>query len=1107
MQTTASENIKGRLQILQSKLSIPFSGQALGREHLGRTLHRVLQKKLALVVAGAGYGKTTLVAQAVRQMDLLCLWYSLDASDRDPAVFMGHLLAGIQRRRPDVGKDLWAGFSSPVVSRENLRKLLTALLIQIETHICDDMIVVLDDYHLVQECCEIAYTVEYLLSHMPSNMHMIIVSRADPRLRLSRYRAGLEVIELDEGDLSFGTDEIDTLYREILKIPVDRSDIEKLHEKTGGWAAALILFYNALNRCSSGERDEKLFSLGTSKKMIFDYLEENIFESQPRSVQHFMMRSALLKRLDPDLCNAVFRLDNAQTILEQLCRKHLLTFPSGDDENCFSYHHLLREFLKDRMVRQYGEKRILQCHHEIGKALEAAGDPHGALHHFMAGAHFSDVNRLINDLMLLDINQIPIPFLTRTLDRIPQHFMHQNPRLIYIRAKLRSVGGDVWGAIGDFKTALARFKADQDESGIAGCLKDLGFHYYITGDLGRAIREMVALWGSPHKDPFFASEVAGYIILFSAIAGDLKSADHYHSKALGSLAAAETLETAVERTWLDFCHSFRFHVAGRFRKADALNTAALDFFGSRNMEIFLPIANFQAALTAFYLPEPNRGYAYAQKGLAMAKRLGVFDNQYAWLLYGRALNALGLGEIDEARQDAEQALDLFKTFSNAWGEASIYELRAMLFIREGQWAKALDAAQTGLQIIDGLDLHATRGALALEKAEACTEMGQYEKACQVLENHQKAIQGSRFLGFRYYLLKARIEANRKNQAAALAHMDAALSNARENGYAGWLRLQHPWLVSLLVECHRQRLHADFIERLFAHSDRDANTALDLIARKSEHGLRRAAERLMSTLPHKVPAPLIIRCLGVFSVSIGDRPLLKKQWKSAKATLLFKYLAVKHSQGLIPKETLLELAWPEADTRRTSSRLHVALNFLRKLLEPDLRRGVASAYIIHQNRGYRLEIGREGRIDLSEFRHAVMLAQSAQNENEGLALARYLAAESIYTGDLLEEDPYEEGFTEERETVRETYLQVLSNIVRLYAAAGQWDASITYAEKYLTHDRFAEPVYRLLMQSYANTGSLSRVAQTFQKCRTQVSEGLGCPLSRQTVDLYRKLTAK
>lgn len=557
---------------------------------------------------------------------------------------------------------------------------------------------------------------------------------------------------------------------------------------------------------------------------------------------------------------------------------------------------------------------------------------------------------MLSGLVLLDFKDIPISFLKELFDRMPLAHIHENARLMYIRAKVMSVGGNIPQAIDEFKTALQQFRHDDDPVGVATCLKDIGFHYYLTGDLEGAAQQMKALWGFPHADPFFAIEVAGYLILFTAIMGDVDAADRYYHDAIDRFKRSKDMDIAFIRTWFGLCRGYRFHVAGDFHKADRLNTKALDLFSKMQLEIFLPITYFQTALTAFFLADPIRGYGHVQKGLDIAKKLGIFDNQYAWLLYAQALNEYGRGMEEQALGSAQESLDLFEAYANAWGQALAYECLGMIYGHLEKWDDAYDAFKRGMGAADGLNQRRTpgQGALALGLAEALMQKGQLAQARKILEDHHPDIRISKFHLFRYHLLNAGIDAAMKQMKEAMGHLDTALNISKNNGYRRWIAPQRPWLLPLLLECLHKKKHSDDIERLFMEADRKTQAALNHLKNKTSRHLRRAAERLLNNMPHNVAAPLNIRCMGNFWVSIGDHPIPKQQWRSAKATLIFKYMVVKHDQGMIPTEALLELAWPDEDTAITRPRLHVALNTLRKLLEPDLVRGLPSAYIIRQN---------------------------------------------------------------------------------------------------------------------------------------------------------------
>jgi len=1099
--------MKVQRPILHSKLTKPFTARTLRRSRLEEQLKAITYKKLALLIASAGYGKSTLVAQTLIDLDAHAIWYNLDQFDKDLVTFMTHLITAFQQHDPGFGTDLWPKMAVPLTSRESRCKLLMAFLLEVQKLPAEPMIIVLDDYHLIQSNLEIAESIEFLMAHMPKTLHFIIISRSEPALKLSRYRAMMALVELNEKALSFTIDEISDLFSDLFDIAIPPSVVDQLASKTGGWAAALMLCFNAL-KGGPHHKDafEELFETYQSKAAIFNYLEENLVEGQPDHIQQFMMHSSLLSYLEPDVCNRVCGVQNAHEILNNLSKNHLLTFPCNREENCYQYHLLLKNFLRDRLINQSGHEIVRECHGVIANIMENKHEIQWAVHHYLAGEHYHDVVRLITSLSPIDLKYLPVTFLKRTFDQIPCRLMAKSAQLLCLRAKMMSLSGEIKRAEGDFQTAIRLFHEDDDRSGTANCRKEMGFHYYLTGNLVKAIQEMKGVWNQPPNDPFILAEAAGLLILFYAIMGDLDAADAYYHASMQNFTGSDIADSAFVRAWFILFRAYRYHVEGRFQKANILNQEALNTFREMKLETFLPIMYFQTALTAYYHAEHINGHDYAQKGIRIAARQGLHGYQYAWLLYARGLNRFGLGMHDQAFVDTEESFDLFTAYRNTWGQALVQELKGMIYRHRGNWEKALTALQTGLAIINTSELKKApvSCALALGLAEVYLDSGQPDHARQALDGLPEDGLISRYDWFRYHLLRARLGNQTSDSAKATVHFEKAITIARDNGYENWLTPQHQWMTTLMVACHDQGKCSDTIRQLFIGADYEAITALHLLKSSHPGQLGRAAKQLLSTLPHNVPAPLDIRCLGRFSVCIGERLIPKQHWRNAKAALIFKYLTVNKARGWTPKETLLELAWPDEDPVVTTPRFHVALNSLRKLLEPDLKRGVPSAYILKQNDGYHLEIGQDGRIDFLEFIAVDNQAIAAEASTSDLALALSLKAISIYRGPLLEENPYGEWVTEARELLKMRYLEALARITRIYEKENAWHQSIQYCEMYLVHDPFSEAYYRKLMLLHFKAGNRPRMIQTFEKCRTKLNDILDCPVSNTTLELFEAL---
>ena len=1100
--------MKQRLSILQSKFWQPECAQTLHRGRLVERLGEISRKRLALVVAGAGCGKTTLVAQAVEALRIPVVWYSLDPMDRDFGIFLAYLTAGIQKHRPDFGQDLGRRVTAVPPDQRLQRTFLLEFLEACESRASDDLVIVLDDFHAVQQCQEVAETVQFLLARCPRSMHWIVVSRTDPPLKVSRYRTMADVIDIAEADLSFRRDEIERLYRDLLKVDIDAADVRRLYEKTGGWAVGLVLFFNALKTSAARQPMSALFEIGHTRRLVFQYLEENIFDGQPQATRQFMMHSSLLSRLDPDICDTAFHTTASRQILATLSAHHLLTFPDGDAGHTFRYHHLLQEFLQDKLTRTYGKSEVARLHRAIGNAMNMEGNVHGALQHYRMGRHYEEICRIFEKMVFSDFMECPFHFIIDTFEQIPSPILNQNPRMLYMAAKLSSLGGEIQQSLDGFRCALSQFEALGDAAGILTCQKEVAFYCYLTGDLPQAKRQMLRLWGRRHDDAFFPAEIAGYLILFCALLGQLEEADAYYRRA-GRISGLSQIERQLVRSYLDFCYAYRWHNSGSFEKADALNRQSMETFARLGMEPMLPLAHFQTALTLFFLRRPEEGGRHAQKGLALARQLGIFDAQYAWLIYADGLNRLGCGEFERAREAAEESLDIFDRQQHPWGQAAACELRGMIERGRNDRQAALRFFRKALKGLEGRDFPVAVGSIVLGLAETLIDENQGTPADALLERHAKEIGVSAFYRFRRHLLRARRLARLPDTTQAVAELRTALGLARQYRYDRWLLEDLPRIAPLLVACHAAGVMEAYVQKLLHQGGRTTREALWALKTGKGQKAGGPATRLLAAFAFTSgqTAPLDIRGLGAFTVAVGNIAIRDEQWKNVKARKIFQYLALKHNQGFVPKDVLLELIWPEEDATLTRKRFHVAMTFLRKLMEPRLKRGFPSAYILRRNDAYRLEIGNGGRIDFVDFKRSIETAQRLEKKDEDGALGQYLKAAELYRGPLFEETPYEEGFAEDREALQARYLHALEKILRGFEKQAAWDRCIEVAERYLAVDRYAERLYCDLMRYHFCRSEPARIAQVFERCKSRINDDLGFALKQSTVSLYRELQPK
>ena len=331
--------------MLLTKLHTPSTGKNyVHRPHLFDQLNEGLNRKLILVSAPAGFGKTSLISDWVNKNQISKAWISLDKGDNDPVEFVSYLIAGIQETLMDFGHAALGLFKSP--NKPTLESI-ASLLINDLTEIEKDILLVLDDFHLIQSS-EIMHFLSYFLEHIPENTHLVISTRSDPMLPLARLRSQNQLIELRSRELSFSAKDISILFNKKLKIKLSEEDIYSLETKTEGWIAGLQLAALSMQ----GNEDAAAFikAFAGNNRYIMDYLIEEVLSVQQVGIEDFLLKTSVLEQLSASLCNSVLERSDSQLIIEQLENSNMFMIPLDSERIWYRYHHLFADLLKQRLL-------------------------------------------------------------------------------------------------------------------------------------------------------------------------------------------------------------------------------------------------------------------------------------------------------------------------------------------------------------------------------------------------------------------------------------------------------------------------------------------------------------------------------------------------------------------------------------------------------------------------------------------------------------------------------------------------------------------------------------------------------------------------------------
>lgn len=394
--------------ILTTKLYLPAPRlDHIHRPRLIDQLNTGISRKLTLISAPAGFGKSTLLSAWVHQNDegriqkddvnsssfslhhFKVAWLSLDEGDNSLVRFLTYFVTTLQTIESDLGQGVMVALQSS--GTVDVEIVLTNLINEI-AEFPHDVVLVLDDYHVI-ESQPIDQAITFLLDHLPSQMHLVIASRIDPSLPISRLRARGQVAEIRADDLRFSPDEAAFFLNQMMDFDLSAQDVAALGERTEGWIAGLQLA--ALSMQGFGDKNEITEFVNRftgSDRFIQDYLADEVLQQCPKETRDFLLQTSIFNRINAALCDAVLEISDSQMILEGLEAANLFIVPLDNERRWYRYHHLFADLLRHHL-RQTFPDRITGLHHRASVWHESEGYIDDAIQHAQAA---DDTARVIN---------------------------------------------------------------------------------------------------------------------------------------------------------------------------------------------------------------------------------------------------------------------------------------------------------------------------------------------------------------------------------------------------------------------------------------------------------------------------------------------------------------------------------------------------------------------------------------------------------------------------------------------------------------------------------------------------------------------------------------
>ena len=1062
--------------LLRTKFLIPQPTiDHLPRPQLINWLENQLDKRLILISAPPGYGKTTLLADFLTATRLPSAWVQLDSADSDPSVFLAYLIEAV-RRMCSPGNEVIGQASQSLLESTNAnispQQVLTVLINELSDGLPEPWLLVLEDYHFIASAV-VHQLVDFLLDSGPAGLHIIISTRADPPLSLARLRARGLLAELRASELCFDEDEIASMLGHYVT-GLSKQSCSLLAEKTEGWAAALQIVCSSINGQDAPSADRFITGLTGSHRHIFEYLAEEVFRRQTPERQTFLLKSSILSQMDASVCNSLPGVTNAQAILDQLEGENLFLTCLDIQRHWYRYHHLFREFLFSKLGHEQPDELII-AEKAAGEHYEHLLEFEAALTHYVTAHDWTSAARVLEAFSPDYVEHGRVEVLNRYLALLPIEVLEVHPGLLLQLGNVRRRLGEAGQATNAYEDARMAFASVGNQAGVSRALTNLA-------EVNRA-------QGNYRQAETLASEALACA----------PSEDHTaRADALMALAKSAGFLTGTDQ--------------GRKLAEHAVEEARLA--GTRLSP--LARANFLQSLgqICWWHGDPHATVRYCKEALQLApERLSPISAQaYISLvtpyLYWR--------ELDMALDYAERGLEVAQTLNLRELYPSAYAALGNVLTRRGETARAESCLRQATEMAQSLGLAAYERLMAFGfLAYNLYGQGRVEEARQLAESALWAYTGNpdTYEAFvcRSVLADVALEQHHLSKAETLYTELLEVGERRQ--FRIPLAMVYFGLAYIHLATDRHETGLEFARKalhLIAPTQ-----AIQLFLDQGDrsrvvcNALQKAGEtspflqRVMESLPQDTHSSLSVtpnsavsvRCLGAFRVLVGGEELTQDRWVSTKARDLLAYFITFRGER-IPAERVFEAIWVDKAGRGRTA-FHTALSRLRNALKSD---EPTPHFIMVETGEYWLDTASFS-VDVDEFDAALAKARAATSDE--LAAHWYEQAISLYHGEYLDNMYYDWLFPERRR-LAQTYITSLRVLADFHFSHERFTTALELLQRALRVDNLVEELHCQVMRAYAALGDRAGLAHQYQDLEEALLADLGLSPLAATTHLYERL---
>lgn len=1079
---------------LRTKLLPPRPTPALlSRPRLTLRLEHNLEHPVTLVTANAGSGKTTLVADFVRGNGRRFVWYQLDHTDADPAVFLGYITNGIKQVVEGFGEVMLSYLQQAADElAQQPERAVDVLLNEVLEKIEQQLIIVLDDYHHLGTDTAVHRVVDRLIQYMPDVMHLVIITRDIPPLSIARLRSHNSLAVIDRSELLFTDKETQELFRKVFDLELTPEQLKEYRERTHGWITALQLVRQvaqrqALSQTEEGTTLDLVEVLRQSERDIFDYFAEEVFADEPEDVRLYLPRLALLDRIETSNCHALFPEAGCRMMLPALVRRNVfITIAADERGEEYRLHPLFQSFLRRRLRAEVGKNGVAAEHARFASHFIERKVWDEAMRHLLAAEDYERAARVISEEGGQWINNGTLGSLVSYADALPASTLESHPRALLHRAEAARLQGEYDGAQSLLRRAVALLHEKGDEAGEAEGLHSLATIARRRGEFETAFSYLDRAVELTESGALVRTKCGNTRGLCLLATGDLAQAEREFRAAL---QLAE--EQGEERYARLIAHNLGLPAMIRGDFGEAL----------RWLRRILPETNDAP-------PVPQEATAHLNMARCYFYR----------------------GDMSACEKHLDQALERSHLFNQTSLHGEIFETYGNLYRETGDYARASDFYERASRAFEEAGMAVSRHELLEEQAVLSLQLGDLagakERIDRLISARERA--GDQLGVITASLVRGRIMFAQKDQQGACLELQPALNYFREHR----LNYYEAQASMALAACaHQAGEETESLEHL--------RRAIDLAARYDyEYWLKRqveqnpelfasaeAAELLPSDLrahlqaqPRREivetqPQPVIV--IGQRSVTdltinmLGPveifrdpaRPLAADAWTTKRARDILCFIASRRHRRA-SKDVIIDTFWSDVDFEVVEKNFHPTISHIRKALNSN--QPLKQNFLVYRDGDYQLNQTFSYWIDTAEFDRLLSEGEAARRAREfERCIQSYESAIALYRGEFMQ-GSYDDWVEEQRTYYREQYLRMLESLAAVAQKMEDWQRSLDLAQQILREDPFREDIHCMIMRAYAATGNRAAIREQYEGLRRLLQKELGVEPVAETRKVYKEL---